>query len=91
MVKEIKLQISDTLLSKLELNAERQGVSLEALCLSLLKKQDSEGLTDLNTYYSLSGFEVKQEIEKVKQSSLPREEIRKRVRLLENATLRRIR
>lgn len=89
MIKEIKLHIPDSLLASLEARAKRQGVSIEALCLSLLEQQSD--LTDPALYVSMANSELRQEIQKVLQSELPREEVRKRVRTLESQITRFIR
>ncbi len=89
MIKELKLHIPDSLLASLEARAKRQGVSIEALCLSLLEQQSD--LTDPALYVSMANSELRQEIQKVLQSELPREEVRKRVRTLESQITRFIR
>jgi hypothetical protein len=89
MIKELKLNIPDSLLASLEARAKRQGVSIEALCLSLLEQQSD--LTDPALYVSMANSELRQEIQKVLQSELPKEEVRKRVRTLESQITRFIR
>ena len=89
MIKELKLHIPDSLLASLEARAKRQGVSIEALCLSLLEQQSD--LTDPALYVSMANSELRQEIQKVLQSELPREEVRQRVRTLESQITRFIR
>lgn len=80
MNKELKLQIPDSLFLKLTTKAEEQGVSLEALCLSML---GSESLVEPELYGSLSNGQMRVEISRVLESGLPPNEIRKRVRSLE--------
>lgn len=86
MNKEIKLQIPDSLYLSLDSKAKRQGVSLEALCLSLL--DNPIGLVEPTLYSSLSNKELREEVQKLLQSDLPKEEVKKRVRNLENYILR---
>lgn len=81
MTKEINLQVPDSLFNSLEEKANRQGVSIEALCLSLLGDQGV--LIEPVLYSSMSNGELRDEIKKVLQSDLPKEEVRKRVRTLE--------
>lgn len=87
--KTVKLQVPENLFSSLGERARRQGVSIEALCLSLLKEQCD--LVDPALYISLPNSELRQEIQKVLQSNLPDVEIRKRVRNLETQITRFIR
>lgn len=89
--REIKLHISDSLFTSLNERARRQGVSIEALCLSLLGGEGTCELVNPALYISLANGELRQEIQKVLQSSLPDVEIRKRVRTLENQITRFIR
>jgi hypothetical protein len=89
MNKEIKLLIPDSLLASLEARAKRQGVSIEALCLSLLEQQPD--LADPALYLSMANSELRNEIQKVLKSELPKEEVRKRVRTLESQITRFIR
>ena len=86
MSKEVNLQIPDSLYSSLELRARGQGVSIEALCLSLLS--DEGELVEPVLYSSMANSELKFEINRVLKSNLPREEIRKRVKTLENQITR---
>ena len=90
---ELNLQIPDSLFSSLRTKAKAQGVSLETLCVSLLGKSDpSENyLIDPTLYPSLSNGDIRGEIQKVIQSQLPKEEIKKRVRQLETRLIRCIR
>jgi len=84
MYREINLRLPDSLLFKLERQAEEQGVSLEALCTSLLSGENDEGsLVDPNYYQSLNLDVLRKEIRKVIESELPKEEVRKRVNALE--------
>ena len=89
--KEIKLQVSDSLLASLENRAKRQGVSIEALCLSLLWDNEGCELVNPALYISMANGELRQEIQKVLQSDLPEVEIRRRVRNLETQITRFIR
>jgi hypothetical protein len=92
MNKELTLLIPDSLLLQLELRAREQGVSVETLCLSLLSgvKQE-EDLVDPSYYRSLSHTGMRQEVNKVIESSLPSEEIRRRLNNLEFEISRRYR
>ena len=92
MNKELTLLIPDSLLLQLELRAREQGVSVETLCLSLLPgvKQE-EDLVDPSYYRSLSHTGMRQEVNKVIESSLPSEEIRRRLNNLEFEISRRYR
>ena len=86
MNKELNLQIPDSLFNSLERRAEGRGVSLEALCLSLL--ESGEKLVEPTLYPSMANGELRMEINRVLNSSLPREEIKKRVRTLETQITR---
>jgi hypothetical protein len=91
MNKELKLQIPDSLFSKLEQEAKGQGVSLEAFCLYMLDSDNqrvSEQLTDPSLYGSLPNGLIRVEMKKVRGSDLPTEEIKRRVRQLELQILR---
>jgi len=91
MNKELKLQIPDSLFSKLEQEAKGQGVSLEAFCLYMLESDNqrvSEQLTDPSLYGSLPNGQIRLEMKKVMGSDLPTEEIKRRVRQLELQILR---
>jgi hypothetical protein len=84
MYKELTLLLPGSLLKKLELQAEEQGISLDLLCLRLLSEQNQEEtLTDPYFYGSLSYHQVKEEIRNVMESDLPREEAKRRVKNLE--------
>jgi hypothetical protein len=92
MNKELTLLIPDSLLLQLELKARAQGVSLETLCLSLLSSdKQEEDLVDPSYYRSLSHAGMRQELSKVIESSLPSEEVRKRLNRLEFEISRRYR
>lgn len=91
MTKEIKLQLSDSLFTFLSKKAKGQGVSIEALCLSLISERESESLSDPVLYKSLSNQDLKEEMQMVMKSSLSSEEKRKRVRNLESEITRFIR
>lgn len=88
MNKELKLQIPDSLHSTLAKKAENQGVSIEALCLSMLQ---AELLVEPSLYGSLPNGQIRLEIKRVIESDLPPEEVRKRVRQLETQITRCIR
>jgi hypothetical protein len=84
MTEELSLQVPLSLLFSLNKQATRQGVSLEALCLSLLSESSDEGdLIDPSFYPSLNHGILRSEIAKVIESSLPQEEIKRRVNHLE--------
>lgn len=84
MLRELNLQLPETLFFFLERKALEQGVSLEALCLSLLSGKKQEGnLIDPAYYSSLSHTEMREEIRKVIESGLARDEVRSRVNKLE--------
>lgn len=83
MLQELTLLIPNSLLFHLEKQAEEQGVSLEALCLSLLSGNKEEPLIDPEFYQSLSHDSMRKEVRKVMESALPNEEIRKRINRLE--------
>jgi hypothetical protein len=93
MNKELNLQIPDSLFSTLEVKAKDQGVSLEALCIFLLGKSDlaNNHLVEPGLYPSLANGDIRNEMQKVMQSQLSREEIKKRVRHLETQIVRCIR
>ena len=84
MFRDLKLQIPETLFFHLERKAEEQGVSLEALCFSLLSGQKQESaLIDPSFYPSVQLNALREEIRKVIESDLPSEEVRKRVNAIE--------
>ena len=84
MYRELNLRLPDSLLFKLERQAEEQGASLEALCVSLLSGENDEGdLVDPNYYQSLNLDVLRKEIRRVIESELSKEEVRKRVNALE--------
>lgn len=87
MNKEITLQVPGSLYETLLQKAKEQGVSLEALCLSMLS---GGSLLEPTLYSSISSGLLREEIEKVVKSSLPETEIKKRVRLLETHIARHI-
>jgi hypothetical protein len=90
MYRDLNLRLPDSLLFKLERQAEEQGVPLEALCVSLLSGENDEGdLVDPNYYQSLNLDVLRKEIRKVIESALPKEEVRKRVNALEFQVSRR--
>jgi predicted transcriptional regulator len=86
--KEINLQLPNSLHYQLSQKAKERGVSLEALCLSLL---EGSGLVDPTMYGALSTGQIRDEMTKVMSSNLPDSEIRVRVRQLEVQVRRRIR
>ena len=84
MYKELPLLVPDSLFSSLEQQAKERGVSLEALCLSLLSGQkQEETLVDPAYYASLGHGDMRQEVRKVIESALPPDEVRRRVNKLE--------
>ena len=90
--KELTLLIPDSLLLQLELRAREQGVSTETLCLSLLSSvKQEEDLVDPLYYQSLSHSSMRLEVNKVIQSPLSPEEVRKRLNRLEFEISRRYR
>lgn len=89
MEKEINLQVPDSLFYSLESRAKGQGVSIEALCLSLLNGEGK--LVEPTLYSSMANGELRSEIGRVLSSNLPNEEIRRRVRTLETQITRFIR
>jgi hypothetical protein len=92
MNKELTLLIPDSLLLQLELRARAQGVSIETLCLTLLSNvKQEEDLVDPSYYQSLSHTGMRQEVSKVIESSLPAEDIRRRLNKLEFEISRRYR
>jgi hypothetical protein len=91
---ELTLLIPDSLLQRLERKARVQGVSTEALCLSLLLNGVEEENTDLvnpTFYKSLSCASAREELLKVIRSPLPTGEIKDRVTKLEFEISRRYR
>lgn len=90
MYTELKLQVPDSLLFSLERQAREHGLSLEELCLSRLSGDLLEGtLVDPQYYGSLSHDLLREELRKVIESTLPQEEIRKRINRLESQISRR--
>jgi len=84
MDRELNLIVPDSLLLSLERQAIEQGVSFDALCLSLLSgKKLGEMLVEPDYYSSLSHTEMRAEVRRVIESGLPREEVRRRVNQLE--------
>jgi hypothetical protein len=84
MYKDLNLRVPEALFFHLELQAEEQGVSLEAFCFSLLSGQKQEDSLVEPTYYQSMTLDVlRKEIRKVIESELPKEEVRKRVNALE--------
>lgn len=82
--REIKLRLPGSLYLSLEQRAIEQGVSLEALCLSLLSGQKLEdSLINPDFYASLDLNEMRSELRKVIASDLPRDEMRRRTNRLE--------
>lgn len=65
--------------------ADKRGVSLEALCLSLLAQEygKQEGLIEPNFYQSLDLAELRSQVKKVIESDLPPDETRRRINRLE--------
>lgn len=89
MNKELNLHIPDSLFCSLSNKAEQQGVSIEALCVSLLGGEQT--FVEPSLYMSLGNGEIRAEIQRLLQSKLPTEEVNRRVKKLENQVLRLIR
>ena len=84
MYRDLNLRIPEALFFHLELQAEERGVSIEALCFSLLSNEKTEAtLVDPTYYQSLTLDVLRKEIPKVIESDLSKEEVRKRVNALE--------
>ena len=83
MYRDLTLRIPESLLFKLEKEADDQGRSLEAICFSLLSGQKQESLVDPTYYPSLTLEVLRSEVRKVIESDLPPEETRKRVNSIE--------
>lgn len=84
MHRDLSLRIPEALFFHLETQAEEQGVSLEALCFSLLSGQKQESsLVEPSYYQSMTLDVLRKEIRKVIESDLSAEEVRKRVNALE--------
>jgi hypothetical protein len=81
---DLILQLPDSLLFRLESQARERGISTEVLCLSLLSgAEKSENYVDPAFYPVMGHDKVRQEIERLIESGLPKVEINKRVRILE--------
>lgn len=90
MYRELNLRVPDSLLFQLERQAEEQGFSLESLCTSLLSGETYEGsLRNPNYYQSMNLDVLRKEVNKVIESDLSKEEVRKRVNALEMQISRR--
>ena len=84
MYRDLSLRIPEALFFNLETQAEEQGVSLEALCFSLLSGQKQEtSLVEPSYYQSMTLDILRKEVRKVIESELSAEEVRKRVNALE--------
>ena len=84
MYRDLNLRLPDSLLFQLERQAEEQGVSLEALCVSLLSGENNEGgLVDPSYYQSLNLDVLRKEVRRVIESDLSPSEVKKRVNALE--------
>lgn len=85
MTRDLNIDIPDSLFSKLQERANAQGVSIEALCLSLLAEvATKEGsLYDPVLYRSLNLEILRREVNNVVGSTLPADEVRKRVNALD--------
>lgn len=88
-MEELKLQLPESTFSHLSEKAKSQGVSIEALCLSILKAESE--VVDPGVYSTLGSGDIRLEVRKVFSSSLSRDEKSRRIRLLENQITRRIR
>jgi hypothetical protein len=90
MDKEINLGVPSSLYYFLLREADEQGVSLEALCLSLLSGEQEEAtLVEPTFYSSLNLAAVRSEVRKVVESDLPEGEVKKRIVALEAQMTRR--
>jgi hypothetical protein len=88
-MEELKLQIPESTFLDLIEKAKSQGVSIEALCLSMLQTESE--VVDPGVYPTLGSGDIRLEVRKVYSSSLSREEKSRRIRLLESQITRRIR
>jgi hypothetical protein len=80
MFRDLNLRIPDSLFLLLEKQAQDQGVSLETLCVLLLSGENKEdSLIDPAFYPSLTLGVLRTEVRKVIESSLPKDEVRKRI------------
>lgn len=87
---ELKLQVPDSLLFSLERRAREHGLTLDQLCLSLLSGDKLErALVEPRYYQSLSLEFLREEIRKVIESDLAKDEVRKRINQLETQISRR--
>ena len=93
MTTELTLQVPLSLLTSLERKAIGQGVSLETLCLTLLSEEEStqeeDTLVDPRFYSYLNHNTMREEVQKVIQSSLPQDEVQRRINKLEFQITRR--
>jgi hypothetical protein len=91
MTTELKLQVPEQLYNLLELQALKQGVSIEALCLIYIDSQSSrtsDNFVDLSLYATFSLGQIREEIQRVSSSSLDREDKGKRLKTLSGLSLR---
>lgn len=88
-MKDLNLQIPDTVYQNLIEKSNSQGVSIEALCISILEKGFE--FIDPSLYSSMGGGDIRNEIKRVFISNLPQGEKSRRVKLLESQITRRIR
>jgi hypothetical protein len=88
-MKQIKLHLPESTYRHLTEKANKQGVSIEALCVSMLSENHT--LVEPPLYSSLGSKDIKDEIQKVLLSPLTNEEKSRRVRNLELQITRRIR
>lgn len=86
---EVKLQLPTSLFNSISQKAKEQGVSLEALCLSLLSQNNSAELIEPTFYGSLNLLQVREEVEKVLLSPLSAADKKKRINNLEALMSRR--
>lgn len=86
---EVKLQLPTSLFNSLSQKAKEQGVSFEALCLSLLNQNSNTELIEPSFYDSLSLLQVREEVEKVLMSPLSTMDKKKRINNLEAMMSRR--
>ena len=79
---DLNLQIPNSLFLELEKQAKAQGSSLEEFCLLLLSQEQEETLFNPDFYQSLPLDCLRKEIPKVVSSTLPAEQMKRRVKSL---------
>jgi hypothetical protein len=76
MYRDLNLRIPEALFFHLERQAEEQGVSLEALCFSLLSGEKTESLMDPTYYQSMNLDVLRREIRTALEFQISRRYIR---------------